>query len=146
MVGHLWRSFSTAPEANLGKRKQVRTALCKMASVAFNEAPARRQPPDQLNECRRTLCGSRLRCFFRDRIISVNLDGIAGVRTTIDEKPHIGLAVCNEFDVSLTIRDGQNRNQNWVLRSYFGSVVAISGSRSPASDLMSLVTIASSSG
>ena len=71
--------------------------------------------PDQLNECRLTLCSSRLiglRCFITDHVVSVSLDDIACVRTAIDERPHIGLAASNEFDVSLTIRDGQNRNQN----------------------------------
>ena len=53
-----------------------------------------------------------LRCFISGNVVSVSLDDIACVRTAIDERPHIGLAVSNEFAVSLTIRDGQNRNQN----------------------------------
>ena len=40
------------------------------------------------------LCGSRrLRCFFRDRIVSVSLDDIGGARTAIDERAHVGPAV-----------------------------------------------------
>jgi hypothetical protein len=53
-----------------------------------------------------------LRRFTSGNVVSVSLDDIACVRTAIDERPHIALAVSNEFDVSLTIRDGQNRNQN----------------------------------
>ena len=44
-----------------------------------------------------------LRCFITGNVVSVSLDDIACVRTAIDERPHIGLAVSNEFDVSLTI-------------------------------------------
>jgi hypothetical protein len=53
-----------------------------------------------------------LRRFTSGNVVSVSLDDIACVRTAIDERPHIALAVSNEFDVSLTIRDGQDRNQN----------------------------------
>ena len=45
----------------------------------------------------------RVRCFISDNVVSVSLDDIACVRTAIDERQHIGLAVSNEFDVSLTI-------------------------------------------
>ena len=53
-----------------------------------------------------------LRCFISGNVVSVILDDIAYVRTAIDEGPHIGLAQSNEWEVSLTIRDGQNRNPN----------------------------------
>ena len=39
------------------------------------------------------LCGSRLRCFFRDRIVSVSLDDIGGAWTAIDERAHVGPAI-----------------------------------------------------
>jgi hypothetical protein len=80
-------------------------------TTASGEAPAVDWSPDQLNECRRTLCGSRLRCFFRDRIVSVSLDDIGGARTAIDERAHVGPAVRdspNECGVSLTICQRRN--------------------------------------
>jgi hypothetical protein len=40
-------SFLAAPEANLGKRDKLEKALCRIASLAFNEAT------HQPNECRR---------------------------------------------------------------------------------------------
>jgi hypothetical protein len=52
-----------------------------------------------------------LRCVISGNVVGMSLDDIACVRTAIDERQHIGLAVSSEFDVSLTIRDGQNRNQ-----------------------------------
>ncbi len=53
-----WQDGSSVPSWRHPKRISVRgnklkTALCKIASLAFNEAPARHQPPDQPNECRR---------------------------------------------------------------------------------------------
>ena len=53
-----------------------------------------------------------LRWFISGSIVSVTLDDIACVRTVVDERPHIGLAASQECDEPLTVRDGQNRNQN----------------------------------